>query len=599
MNRRAAGCFVLFLALASTVPVLAANRATALATGSHAAQHVATRTVVRGNYRVELDPSAQVVAVDTLPERNPMLAPRIGAYGRGMFLSAALLGQKAKQFDDGLYAAVELAAERGCGRFASRRALIAALCERLPREPAGDAAEVVYAAAREAGLGLAPPPALRERVERRVASFAADPAHSKPISFYTWSDDLRAIFRQDRMLQTPLADPAGVAELATILRDDPGLARRYDAALRLASGLTNPFAWNDLRPAGPGAVRGGNVSILPPSLSRETALQWRLFPDGAVPGSFSLMDAFVDSVRAGQLSLRPGPASGWYDHEQWAFDPLLRPGAMPEAPRLDLREGYRRQLAQLFRGLAALTRETHAKQLSVVESEVMQRPRGPRVESIVIFPDLSLEPLPTHYLRRAQSYAFVRRVLVEAFGAAGLDSMARLTADGPVSEPLGAELDSMEHLFRGAFARSCAEIGADPVVVAGETIAGLDEDEAALARWREALPGDPDLSRDMRMMVPVAWNVLTGEYEVWAFIGWETHPIQIAFRKPPSLTVIDATTGSPAKSPPPVKFVAESPAMMVPVVLDLHVRRLLDRDEMRRLCDRYLTREDIEAALQK
>jgi hypothetical protein len=45
--------------------------------------------------------------------------------------------------------------------------------------------------------------------------------------------------------------------------------------------------------------------------------------------------------------------------------PLVIPEKMPEAPRLDLDASYRRQLLELFKGILALTRETHIKQLEI------------------------------------------------------------------------------------------------------------------------------------------------------------------------------------------------------------------------------------------
>ena len=42
-----------------------------------------------------------------------------------------MLAQKAKQFDDGLYAAVELAAQQGSGTFAGKAPMLRAVAARL------------------------------------------------------------------------------------------------------------------------------------------------------------------------------------------------------------------------------------------------------------------------------------------------------------------------------------------------------------------------------------------------------------------------------------------------------------------------------------
>ena len=45
----------------------------------------------------------------------------------GAFVSASVLAQKAKQFDDGLYAAVDLAAQSGAGKFPGKAEMLGRL----------------------------------------------------------------------------------------------------------------------------------------------------------------------------------------------------------------------------------------------------------------------------------------------------------------------------------------------------------------------------------------------------------------------------------------------------------------------------------------
>ena len=60
------------------------------------------------------------------------MSPTLAATGG--FVSASVLAQKAKQFDDGLYAAVEEAAQNGAGRFAGESGcLLARLARALRR----------------------------------------------------------------------------------------------------------------------------------------------------------------------------------------------------------------------------------------------------------------------------------------------------------------------------------------------------------------------------------------------------------------------------------------------------------------------------------
>ena len=142
-------------------------------------------------------------------------------------------------------------------------------------------------------------------------------------------------------------------------------------------------------------------------------------------------------MRSGEISLKPGGRSGWYDHQTWSLEPLLVPDRMPEAARLELGKRYRKHLEDLFRGALALARETHAKQAGggrggyggATPASDLGPPRPDR--------RAAAQPL---YARRAAGYRFVRSVLEEAFGADALDGMHRLTPEGASTAGLAEEL---------------------------------------------------------------------------------------------------------------------------------------------------------------
>src|SRR6516164_4237814 len=144
-----------------------------------------------GNWRVRLDIAHQrlkltVPATSTLAPPDDELHPTCGDLSDG-FVSTSRLAFEAKLFDDRLYAAVELASQP------SKAKLLAALV---------DSAPIMAAAAR---LGGQPIRGSTE-TDRIIAEFLGDPRRSKPLGFYTWSDDFRRIFQQDRLLQAEL-DP--------------------------------------------------------------------------------------------------------------------------------------------------------------------------------------------------------------------------------------------------------------------------------------------------------------------------------------------------------------------------------------------------------
>jgi hypothetical protein len=568
--------------------------------------------VTAGKYRIELDPSTQVLNIDVpkmvitgnAAEGNetPIL-PRLPFDHPDKFLSAAVLAQKAKQFDDGLYAAVELAAESGLGDFPGKKALLQTICTALANadpEQAGKAQRILFGAAKLGNVPVTVPDRLDAMVREEIKTFQSDELRSKPIGFYTWSPELRAIFQQDRMLQSPILDRTVAVFLAQTIARDSLAGTGCDAWLTLVSRLTNPFTTRtkDLRSllkdsAGPPPSTPEVFAFLPPSAAHETDLIMKLYGDNPIPEDFNLADEMIQRIQSGQLSLKPTASSGWYDHQTWALEPLLVPEKTPEAPRLKFNEEYRKLLRELFKGTLALTRETHIKQVETPWSAECP-PMEEREPPIFIYPGLTTEPLPTHYLRRSQAYAFVRGVLQQTFGPKALSTMHRLTADGPVATNLDEELLQMQALCFGAYVSSAREVGLLPDAPAATVSGnGADADVAQFSKWRQDLSRDPDLGTDCRTMVPVFYDQIRQKTKVWLLLGWDMRTAEVFYSKHPNFRVLDAKSGREVKKHPEVQFLSESHSIVYPVVAEIYVDRILDRTEFRKLCDQYKTREAI------
>jgi hypothetical protein len=538
--------------------------------------------------RVRVDPASVVVSVDTLPWGSgdpPLLAKPPVDTASGM-VSAALLVQKAKQVDDGIYAAVELAADVGAGGLRGKGALLAGLVQRLAAAAPDPAVATILAAASLDASGVRIPPALAEATRAARASFEANAVASKPLGFYTWSPALVRIFKRDRLLHGELEGAAGIAAIVEALRSDPELGAAYAAHLDLAARLTNPLDRDkpDLRAilAAPGQdPPPGGLWLFPPSRSHESDLAKRLFGDRPIPEGFSLVDEVLRRLRAGTLDLSPTPASGWYDWQTWALETLAMPSRAPEAKRLRLSRAYVACLEDLFRGTLALTRETHVKQLGVEPTAAEMLPR----RKIRIGPDLHVEPVPTFYLRRALAYRFVRGVLEGAFGARALSDLRRIRAEGPVRTPLADEIRDVEALFLGAYAVSSADLGLPPD--ADPAAAGA---ASAFLAWREDIAKDPDLSVDARMMVPLFYDLERGKTKVMAFLGWTTRVVSASFETPTRVEVSNPDVD--------VEFAEQRARLAYPVTAEVYVSKILDRAEMRALCDTRMTRSGILAALE-
>jgi hypothetical protein len=578
------------------------------------------REVKAEGYTVRLDLSQQVLAIDIPPdydffgrtddpefEARAVISPTLPeSTWRSRLTSASMLAQKAKQFDDGLYAAVDLAAQSGAGHFEGKARLLQSLARSLssPGVQPAEGAVVVFAACEVAGLQVDVPAPIRAAVERWKQAFLSDELRSKPIGFYTWSPQLGAIFQQDRALGTKLDGGAGIESLVRALHGDATARATYEGYLDLVSKLTNPLAGADLRPllagldSGAQEPPGAAMFFFPSSRAYETDLGRMLYGRKPIPDGFSLVDEMIARIRSGQLDLQPRPDSGWYDHQTWALEPLVVPEKMPEAAHLQFGDDYRKQLLELFKGILALTRETHVKQLEVGVYGAAMVPMRPLPE-IFISPELSAEPLATHYLRRALSYRFVQAVLVQAFGSTALEGMHRLTREGPVAPSLAAELVDMEALFNGAYVTVSRQLGMAPdTSVAVGSPNGAGADAARFARWTQKLATDPDLARDARMMVPVFYDIARQRTKVWVFLGWTSQPVNVSFSKPPAAEIFDGKGAKVDSNTVHLQFVPCQYELAYPVTAEVYVGKLLDRDAFRRLCDTYKTREAILAHLE-
>jgi hypothetical protein len=564
-----------------------------------------------GNYEVTLDTSRQVLRLDIpadykydLPSKEksdePALYPSFAEAGldASKFAPAAVLALKAKQFDDGLYACVEMAADAGFGRLAARKDFLLRLLQAVGSVER-TAASILTAAARLGGQQVQVSAEIETRAEALQREFLADELRSKVLGFYTWNEELARVFRRDRMLQTEVQEAAARA-IATVLSGNDELLSAYTSHLRLAEQLTNPFARADLRELSR-ALREGRtmdcprgVSLFPPSRAHETELINRLYGEQPIPEGFDLADEMVRRLRAGTLDLKPNRASGWYDHQTYALQPLAVPEGMPEAKHLTFNDSYCKELAGLFRALLALTRETHIKQLELPRCASAMGPKPVKVK-LYIAPDLTVEPLATYYLRRARSYQFVRDVLERSFGPEVLEKRRRLTADGPVNLPLGEEIDLIQTLFLGAYQQACGEIG---MMAEPEGDLGNRKDakarRATLKAWLESIPKDPDLGKDVRMMVPIFYDLGRQETKVWMILGIATKPLSVSYATPPIVKGIKGPDGRGVKSRDvEVNFALDYHQAAYFATAEAYVTRLLDRAEFREHCARHKTYQAI------
>lgn len=270
-----------------------------------------------------------------------------------------VFAQKAKQFNDWLYATLDTAAFLGDCSVVGKQNFVKHLVNTLnDAEEILDVKALLYAA-ESLGEGSAIESLsgkLRLHVKKHLNAFEANSLRSKPIGFYSESEKLQCLFRHDRILQNQVSSDEADLLAAAITRAN--LSESYDWHLQLSSRLTGQHS---MLPITASMVPGKEYALFPPSRAPETDLMKILYGSRPIPEGFHLLDEVIARVKDNRLLLKPSDNDGWYLRELYALETLLK----PENAHLQIGEHYRESLEKLFKGLMSLSRETHVKQLAL------------------------------------------------------------------------------------------------------------------------------------------------------------------------------------------------------------------------------------------
>lgn len=563
----------------------------------------------------QLNLSAAVIALDVADLRtddSPALqrlypdyaaaARALKAAGFTVLPSVNLIGGKAKQFDDGLYAALDLyMVENGEEGIADVKRLVRQLMTEL--NPTGDAYAWLFAAL-EAGRLLSPDEYTRRppKAADILAAFVRSP-QSKPVGFYTWNEDLTRVFQFLRFLQQPFNAREGVPQvLAGALQRNPSCREQYARMLGFYARLTNPMDGLSLLPLTDPANEGKKLSdmarppmqptvhFLPYSDMPENALFERLYPAG-VPAGSELMRDLITAIRDGKLDLTPKADSGWYDYQLHALEALLLPEKNAEAPKLMLSRKYKLRLLEAFKAQVTKHRETHIRQGSMAVGSAAAPPAE------ALSPRLRLEPNPTYYLCYARAYSFVQQLVLAT--VSDLNSLNRLRDSAVHRLPLGDELELMRMKFYGFYLLACEDIGLKPETLQGE-VPDSGYCKALAGEWLEEWIDDPDMAVDTRVIVPVYIGP-RGETRNWCTLGVRPITLSVRYARNPSWRPWPKGDDTPGEWQP-----VDRTTEIVVIVLgdefveaELRPGRTMTRQELRDIADHNPTKEAILAELQK
>jgi hypothetical protein len=517
--------------------------------------------------------------------------------------SVNLLDGKAKQFDDGLYAALDQAYFTGVAdKLDSHQALVKRLLDKVgPESPA--------APFLAAGLTLGGQETAATDVAARdewIRKFRTNPSLAKPISFYTWNPTLEKCWAFMRYFQQslPEGDPI-VAALVAALASDSALQADYDQAAGFYAKLTNPLSRLSLgdlvgadvsTPEKIDALRtskgvsAAGVAFFPPSTSREFELYSKLFPLG-LPENANLMQELVRAIRSGKIDLTPRENSGWYDHQVFALETMLLPEVGEEHHKLLLTKPYKKRMLEAFAALITKRRETHARQLDAPKATAAAPPQ----ELENVSPRLRVEPCPSYFVRTARSYAFLHNFLTASLGEETLRALRGLRQEGERETDLATELAAQRDLFYGLYLVSCEDIGHKPALKEGE--ADAEACYAAATAWLEKLDAEQDLAADTRVAVPIYVDPQKGTLRLWVTLGVRMTKLSAHFVRAPRL--------KPAEGEGEWKQVEDWKLQPVDYLIavdefaEVEVPTLSppNREELRKLCDQHQTKEKIVEAL--
>ena len=527
---------------------------------------------------------------------------------RNSLASVNLLDGKAKQFDDGLYAAIDLGYFQGIAdKLQSHQQLVQRLLEKVgPDSPAAP-----YLAAGLTLGGQETTTANKAERDRWITRFNSNPVLAKPISFYTWNDPLKKCWAFMRFFQQDLdlkdsQHGAVINSLVTALADDSALKADYESAAQFFGKLTNPLnrlsladlvgvdissdqAINELRKS-KGITKPG-VAFFPPSTSRETELFNKLFPWG-VPGGANLMKELVQAIRSGKVDLTPRENSGWYDHQVYALQTMLLPEMGEEHYKLLLTKPYKKRMLEAFAALITKRRETHARQLDIPTAVMAAPPR----ELEDVRPRLRVEPCPSYYVRTARSYAFLHNFLAATLGEETLKSIRGLRLAGEQKDDLATELAAQRDRFYGLYLISCEDIGHKPALKEGE-VANAEACYKAAEEWLGKLADEPDLAEDTRVAVPIYVDPFKGTMRLWVTLGVRLTKLDARFVRAPRLKPAEGE--GDWKEVEGWKLHTASHLIAVDEFAEVEVPTLSppNREELRKLCDQHRSKEKIVEAL--
>ena len=515
--------------------------------------------------------------------------------------SVHLIDGKAKQFDDGLYAALELYWFRpDVHGILSDLDWLQRLAKAVPED--SRAASYIAVGLEQAGIYITSTneTGLYEFRKR----FESELTRTKPIGFYEWNESLKQCYRVGRYFQMDfeLDNNDWMQPLVRAFHRDPDLLANYRRIIERWSRLHKAptrLTVLDLveHPQGAELVRlrrerkisSSSVSLFPTGSNREAEITRKLCSDG-LPADADLLRELVKAIRSGDCNLQPAHNSGWFDYRVFALETLLEPKRSDEANHLCLMGNYKRRSLEIFQALISKRTEVHVSQFAFDANQCGIGRDEPQNQ---FSPQLRLEPAPTYYLRMARSYRFLSHVLRDILDETSFANLRGLTQNGFRPRPLTSEVKDLQRLFYGCYSLSAEDLGL-PVKLTDEEQAEVNESRIHAEQWLKNFSQDPDLAVNRREIVPVAEDDQRRSIVNWATLGIRFVRLNAGFHSeaPPRVKTADLTEWIPLKADQ-----LDEATYLLPVEdfasVTLDDSQVYTRTEFQKLCDGATTRDEI------
>ena len=559
------------------------------------------------------------------------------------FLTDQKLLPQFKKFNDGLYAGIELAVEDSETVFPSKKQFLLDVAEKL-NELAGEvegealthvdnarayiALALIYSGVNDIPFSDTIISAANKHKDEIDGEF-----YLQPTGFYTWSDDLKMIFKRDRLLQNYQDDKIPYTTevigrniaLSLAITSDEELEKNYDQILALYSDLTNPFAdypVTSLKPYVDGIDSLNSVdsvkntflkdnppeyafdecnnhfAIIPSSYSKETDYFQSFSCSENFDGNIDYMNELILAIKNGTMNLEPDENSGWYDYQTYALETLLLPERGEENNNLLLTKEYKEKLIESFKSILIQNRETHVKSLEMGASKVYAEPVKVEFD---IYPKLPAEPFSTFYLRNARAYRFLKTALTAVGGDSFMDEVKVYYEDGLSETSLEKGLDDMSRLLYGLAIVTANSIGAKLTFLDDEFSEFSQNDCIAIAdSWLREWNSDNDIMADPRVAVPIQYDLGDELLTYWGVIGVRVIRAKTEFHEDFQPEIVSVKGNEEHVNCEFREFIQHDYYLLIERTAEFSVdidKPILNRETFRSICDEGSTEEEILEAL--